>query len=97
MIGHEALGAAHLGFFEVECPGDPCGGVDVGVAIGDFDGGVGLVVGPVEVGGEVGEGGAGCEELVVCEGVVVACLGGGEREEERGNQKGCDQGFRTHV
>lgn len=76
MVGDERLRAAHLGALEVEGPGDPGVGVDVGVAVGDVDGGVGLVVGPVEEGGEDREGGAGGEGLVVCEG-IVACLGGG--------------------
>lgn len=95
MVGDEGLGAEHLGIVDVEGPGDPGGGVDVGVAVGDVDGGVGGVVGPVEEGGEVGEGVAGGEDLVACEGVVVACLGGGEREDERGNEKG-SEGFSTH-
>jgi len=79
VVGDERLRAAHLVALEVEGPGDPGGGVDVGVAVGDVDGGVGLVVGPVEEGGEDREGGAGGEDLVVCEGVVGACLGGGEK------------------
>lgn len=97
VVGDEGLGAEHLGTVEVEGPGDPGGGVDAGVAVGDVDGGVGGVVGPVEEGGEVGEGVAGGEDLVACEGVAVgACLGGGEREDERGNEKG-SEGFSTHI
>lgn len=96
VVGDEGLGADHLGTVEVEGPGDPGGGVDASVAVGDVDGGVGSVVGPVEEGGEVGEGVAGGEDLVACEGVVGACLGGGEREDERGNEKG-SEGFSTHI
>lgn len=67
LVGEEGLGPAHAGAGGVDGPGDPAIGFGRRRDEGDGEGGVGGVVGPVEVGAEGGEVGALGVELVVGE------------------------------
>lgn len=72
--GDQTLSSRHGAAAWVESPGDPVGGGDAGVPVGDVDGVVGLVVVPVEKGVEDWEAVASRVEVVVGELVFGAGL-----------------------